>query len=176
MGTLSIGTGNLVWQYPQRPDGVFELRVDGAELGWLRFENQPGADSIAELDGQRWSLRHTKGLLPRVTVRRENSNEPVAEFVPGLTGGGTVTFTAGPRYCWNRSKIWSPTWCFRRLGEGQGSSICVSQESGPLHNGGKVRICGNAAGLPEAPVLLLVAWYLRVLAFEKLAENIPATS
>jgi len=167
-----LGTRDLVWQYPQTREGVFELTVDGNPIGQLHFDERPGANSVGELDGQRWIFQHTNDALPRVTVSTENRADAVAEFVPWLLGGGTVSFAGGPVYCWNRARIWSQTWCFRR--QGQGSSICVSQQSGPLRDGGRVKVCGNAAGQPEAPVLVLLAWYLRVLAFEMLTEYIPA--
>jgi hypothetical protein len=32
-------------------------------------------------------------------------------------------------------------------------------------------ICSDAAQLPETPVLVLLAWYLRVLSLEGLAES-----
>lgn len=171
-----LGARDLAWQFPQTQDGAFELHADGAEVGWLRFDEQPGAHSVGELNGQRWTFEHTGGAFPRVTVRKENAAQATAEYVPWLTGGGVVTFAGGLRYCWNRSKLWSPTWCFRRQGEGHGSSVCVSQHAGPLRDGGTVKVCGNAAGLPEAPVLLLLAWYLRVLTFEMLTEAIPVVS
>ena len=81
-----------------------------------------------------------------------------------------VTFASGARYCWNRAKIWSGQWCFRREGE---ASICLSQHAGPLREGGRVSVCEQAAQLPETAVLVLLAWYLRVLAFETLIETIP---
>lgn len=174
MVTLAgIGVRELLWRYPQAPDGAFELSAEGATRGWLRFDERAGAPSLAELDGRRWTLEHTSEAHPRVIVRKENADEIVAEFVPWMTGGGVVTFADGQRYCWNRSKIWSPTWCFRRQGEGHAPSVCVSQQSGPLRDGGRVKICGDFAGGAEAPVLLLLAWYLRVLAFERLTEAIP---
>jgi hypothetical protein len=50
--------------------------------------------------------------------------------------------------------------------------VCLSQQSGPLASGGKVMVCSNAVHLAETPILVLLAWYLRVLAFEKLTESI----
>ena len=171
MKTLSeLKARELVWQYPEKADGLFVLSVDGEEVGGLRFDDHPGAESEAELFGQRWTFQHTRGPLPRVIIRRE---EQVAEFVPWLTGGGTLTFSDGRRYCWNRSSIWSPTWCFRLQGGAQKSSICVTQQAGPLRGGGRVRVCCDAAGLPETPLLILLAWYLRVVEFELLTDAIP---
>jgi len=176
MNTLcELGARDLVWQYPLKPDGLFLVTVDGAEVGRLRFDDRPGAESDAELCGHAWKFEHSGGPLPRVTVRSGDPPELVAEFVPWLTGGGTVTFAGGRRYCWNRSQLWSPTWCFRPQGEAQRSSICVSQQAGPLRSGARVKVCADAAGRPETPVLVLLAWYLRVLAFEQLTEAIPVT-
>ena len=173
MSALSeVGARELTWRYPQTRNGPFELWADDASLGWLHADERPGAESLAELDGQTWTFQHSTAALPRVTVRRESSSDIFAEYVPRLTGGGVVSFASGARYCWNRWKIWSPTWCFRREGAPKGL-ICLSQEAGPLRDGGKARIRGDAAALPEAPVLVLLAWYLRVLDFEELVEQIP---
>lgn len=69
--------------------------------------------------------------------------------------------------------VWSPTWCFREQGGARKSSICVSQHAGPLRAGGRVNVCGDVTGLPETPVLILLAWYLRVVEFEMLTHAIP---
>ena len=172
MTTLSeLGTRELTWQFPRKENEAFELRADGEEFGRLRFDDASGVRAIGELEGRRWVFQHTGGTHPHVIVFKEDSASPVAEFVPRLTGGGTVSFASGARYCWNRAKIWSTQWCFRR--EGETSSVCVSQQAGALTEGGKVNVCGKAAHLPETAILVLLAWYLRVLAFETLIETIP---
>lgn len=176
MGALSqLGARELVWRYPRAENGAFELSAGGAELGWLRFDERPGISSVGELGGERWTFRHTGGPRPRVTVSKENSPDVIAEYQPRASGGGVVSFTGGPDYCWNHARIWSPTWCFRRQGPEAGSSVCVSQQAGPLRDGGRVKLCGDFTSFPEAPVLVLLAWYLRVLAFEMLTESIPVT-
>jgi hypothetical protein len=163
----------LVWRYPQTAGSPYELSTATGTRGWLRFDERPGALSVGELDGRRWTFQHTGGSHPRVAIGHGDASAPVAEYVPWLTGGGVVSFAGGPSYCWNRSKIWSPTWCFRRQGESRGCSICVSQRAGPLRDGATVKVCGEAALLPETPILVLLAWYLRVMAFEILTESIP---
>jgi hypothetical protein len=49
----------------------------------------------------------------------------------------------------------------------------MSQHAGALTEGGKVSVCEQAAQAPETAVLILLAWYLRVLAFQNLIEAIP---
>ncbi|HEV2446560.1 MAG TPA: hypothetical protein VGS58_11580 [Candidatus Sulfopaludibacter sp.] len=168
----SLSACELTWRYPRSENSAYELSAGGEIRGRLRFDERAGTQSTGELGGQRWTFSHSGGAHPRVTIAREGSPEVIAEFVPWLTGGGVVTFSGGPGYCWNRAGIWSTTWCFRRQGESRGS-ICVSQQAGPLRDGARVRICGEAAQVPETPVLVLLAWYLRILAFEILTETIP---
>ncbi len=50
--------------------------------------------------------------------------------------------------------------------------MCLSQETGSLTQGGKVSVCCGSAGLPETPVLLLLAWFLRIMDFEMLVEGL----
>ncbi len=172
MTTLSEAAAHeLTWQFPKTETHAFELLAAGETFGWLRFEDPAGVRATGELNGHRWIFWHGAGPHPHVAVFKDDGATPVAEYTPRLTGGGTVAFASGARYCWNRAKIWSTQWCFRR--EGEGSSICLSQHAGALMEGGKVNVCGKAALLPEAAVLVLLAWYLRVLAFETLVETIP---
>lgn len=170
-GLSEVGARELTWRYPPAPEQAYELHADGEQFGWLRFDEPAEGDATGELDGRRWTFRHDRGAHPRVTVHKDDSPVPVAEFLPRLTGGGTVSFASGARYCWNRARIWSPQWCFRR--EGEGSSICVSQQAGALAEGGRVNVCGKAALMPETAVLVLLGWYLRIQNFEHLIAAIP---
>lgn len=160
----------LAWDYPASERRVFVLRAAGVEVGWMRFQEEPWLRSAGELSGGRWTFERTAALRPHVTVYSEDSQDVVAELVPSFTGGGMVSFATGARYCWKRANIWGTRWCFRR--EGQASSVCLSQQAGPLISGGKVTVCCGAADLPETPVLVLLAWYLRVLDFEMFTEGI----
>jgi len=171
INSSALGSREFVWANPDSERQVFVLRARGEEIGWLQFESGLGVRSTAELEGQRWTFERTGVFHACVTIRIESSDASLAEFTPFLTGGGgVVSFTAGTQYCWNRARIWSTNWCFRC--KEHKSTVCVSQEAGSLTGGGKVVICSDAAHLPETPVLVLLAWYLRVLAFERLAESL----
>lgn len=163
----------MVWQYPRTHGGAFELSAGELALGRLQFDGRPGAPSLGELRGEKLVFQHTGTTMPGVTVRGEAGGESIAEFVPAIFGGGAVSFPSGACYSWKRVKVWGSTWCFRRQGESNPHSICVALEAGPLQSGGRVKVCADAAALPETPILVLLAWYLRVLAFELLGESIP---
>jgi len=162
-------TRELIWEYPEQENQPFILWDEGTKAGWLHFHEAP-ADSTAEIKGQRWVFRYSARLHPRITMLREGSQDVVAEYVPCLTGGGLVSFESGARYRWRKADIWGSKWCFRH--QEQGSSVCLSQETGPLTQGGRVSVCCGAVDSPETPVLLLLAWFLRIMDFEMLVEGI----
>ncbi|MGP8242952.1 MAG: hypothetical protein ACLQVN_00360 [Bryobacteraceae bacterium] len=159
----------LVWQYPETEGQPFVLWDEGVKAGWLQFHEGP-VDSTGEYRGQKWVFRYSTHLHPRVTVYRGDSEQVLAEYVHCFTGGGLVSFDSGVRYRWKRTDIWGARWCFRRAEEK--SSVCLSQEAGPLTQGARVSVCCGAADLPETPVLLLLAWFLRIIDFEMLVEGI----
>jgi hypothetical protein len=81
-----------------------------------------------------------------------------------------VSFDSGVRYRWKKADMWSGKWCFRHAE--RKSCVCLSQDAGPMVQGGRVSVCCGAADLPETPVLLLLAWFLRIMDFEMLVEGI----
>ena len=167
--TPASKTRELIWQYPDHEGEPFVLWDEGVKAGCLRFQPEPG-ESTGELKGERWRFRYSIRMHPRVTVYRGDSEEVFAEYVPCFTGGGMVSFESGVRYRWRRTDIWGKHWCFRSAE--QKSAVCLTQETGPLSHGGRVTLCCGAAVQPETPVLLLLAWFLRILDFEMLVEGI----
>jgi len=166
-------TREFAWQYPAREGDPFVLREDGTDVGWLEFHETP-ARSTACVRGRNLIFHYRAfghNLHPRVTITSEEDPEHVvAEFMPCWTDGGWVSFDNGVCYRWRKSHLWGKTWCFRQ--QGQESSVCLSQDSGPLMEGGKVHVCCDAADRPETPVLLLLAWFLRILDFEMLVDGL----
>jgi hypothetical protein len=163
-------TRELVWRYPDQEGQPFLLTYQGSEVGWLQFREAP-AVSTGGYGGTRLIFRYTAAMHPRVTVASEEDPQHiVAEFLPCWTGGGWVSFDSGGRYRWRKAHIWGGGWCFTRFD--QESSVCLSQEAAPLMRGGKVSVCGAAADLPETQVLLLLAWFLRIMDFEMLVEGL----
>jgi hypothetical protein len=155
----------FVWTFPAGDDSAFVLHAHGRAIGRLQFAKEPGGHSTAEWDGRRWIFERQGHS---VTVRAEGSEEAAAVFTPTPTGGGIAVLANGARYCWAREHIWSPVWCFH--GKESRSAVCVAQQAGPLAAGGKAVICAEAAKSPDTPILVLLAWYLRVLEFQKLSE------
>lgn len=167
--TAKTETRDMIWDYPKEEGKPFVLRDESGALGWLEFHEEPEI-TLAAFGGNQWAFRYTTGLRPRVTIYRADSDEPIAEYAPSILGGGIVSFTAGSRYRWKKLDLVHERWCFRSLRDQ--SAVCLQQESGPLAQGGKVSMCCGAAEQPETPILLLLAWFLRILDFEMLVEGI----
>jgi hypothetical protein len=49
----------MLWRYPERENGACELVDSGAKLGWLRFGDQHGAETVVWTDGS--GLSHLQG-------------------------------------------------------------------------------------------------------------------
>lgn len=159
------GFCELTWVEPEHEGAPYIVRADGRDIGTLKFDRGDACRAEGTIYGRSFVLERTSQFYPRVIIHEEGSSEPLAIFTQGLTGGGTVSFADGAEYCWNPSHIWSTTWCFR--GGGKKASLCVSEQT-PQKAGARVRMCTDAAQLPEMPVLLLLGWYLRKLALDRL--------
>ncbi len=167
--SLGLSSGELTWTLPDEGHPAFVLRAGSEDIGWLQFEEKPGARSSAALGSGRWTLERTGAVHPTVTVRAEGDETVVMEFAPCLTGGGMARFANGRVYCWIREHLWSNKWCFRcKLHK----AVCVSQDTLPLTAASRVAVCVDATHLPETPVLVLLAWYLRLLEAARVEDSI----
>lgn len=160
----------FAWRF--RDDGApgFVLTAGGRPIGGLEFAHEAGVRSAAEWEGRRWTLEHSEARYPSITVRAEGSEDAAAVFASNHTGGGTVTFASGARYWWSHEHFWTGGWCFRSCDDR--SAVCVTQHAGPLTAGGQVTVCDDTGPSAETPLLVLLAWYLRLLQFDRLADSI----
>jgi len=171
MTEAAVQTGNcFVWSFPSEGDSAFVVRrEEGQPIGWLRFEPHGSGLSTAEWEGRRWTFERTGPPHSAITIRAEGADEP-AIFTLWRNGGGSLTLPSGAHYCWNRKHILSTTWCFRS--EQNQSAVCVNQHTGPLVAGGTVTMCCKSAQSPDMPLLVLLAWYLRILEFQRLTDSL----
>ena len=157
------------WLHPVDGDRTFVLQAESKAVGRIRFEDECGARSAAEWNGRRWTFECTGAFRHCIVIRAEGSDTPVAEFTRFLAGGGVASFANGSQYNWVRTHLWSGRWCFRS--RQQKSAVCVSQQAGALMQGGRVAVCAGALEREETHVLVLLAWYLRILETVELAES-----
>jgi len=151
----------LEWRQPEVLRRLYQLTCDGREVLTLRFEKLFGSLATGECGQRRWTFKRMGFLSPRVSVREAGSETDVAIFTPSWTGSGWVAFAFGRRYQLTQRNFWATEWAFQA--EDGSDAIVLSGPQGLFKAGGNARVAQSAAGLPEAPVLLLLIWYLRVL-------------
>jgi hypothetical protein len=162
----------LEWRQPDACRRVHQLTLDGREVGSLRFETSLGSRATGECGPSKWTFKRTGFLSPRVSVREAGSDSDIAIFTPSWTGSGWVAFSAGRRYHLRPTNFWATEWAFETA-DGT-PAIIVRGPHGLFKQGGYATVAQTVAGLPEAPVLLLLIWYLRVLMNED-ASAVAAT-
>ena len=103
-----------------------------------------------------------------MTVRKENSATDLVTFAP--TAGGTLEFPSGRKYLWTATQH---EWSFK---EANGEVVIhiklTGQRAGNLS--GEVALSPAALVLPEVSLLLLLAWYVLVLASKDATEGMAA--
>jgi hypothetical protein len=113
-----------------------------------------------------WTFKRVGFLSPRVTVRRPESDENVAEMRFGWTHAGTLEVAGGRRYAWASLGFWGHTWAFRGVA---GSDVTFK----PNWNGTRcdVEVPVAARRSPDLALLLALGWYFVILTAEDRAAT-----
>ena len=154
----------LEWRQPEFLHRAYRLTDNGQEIGSLRFESIAGSRATAQCSGQTWTFKRIGFFATRITVREPGSDNDLAVFTPTWTGGGSVDFNWGSRYHLRKKNFWGTEWAFE--GADGTAAVSLSGVHGVFKEGGAASVAPSAAGLPETPVLLLLIWYVRILANE----------
>jgi len=154
----------LEWRQAEFLHRAYQLMDKGQELGLLVFESSSGSRATANCGGHAWTFKRTGFFATRVTVREPGSDDDLAVFTTTWTGGGSVTFNWGPCYHLRKKNFWGTEWAFE--GADGTAAVSLSGVHGVFKEGGAASVAPSAAGLPETPVLLLLIWYVRILANE----------
>ncbi len=88
----------LEWVLPRGSDRRYELRRGSKVIATLTRPKLFGSLAVAELPDGSWTMKRAGFLQPRVTVRRQGSDEDYAVFRPRWTGSGDIEFSDGRRY------------------------------------------------------------------------------
>ena len=151
----------MEWRQPGALRRFYQLTQDGREIASLRFEKSCGSLASGECGQARWTFKRIGFLSPKISVREAGSETDLAQFTAGWMGTGWVVFNAGRRYYLRHTNFWGTEWAFEA--EDGTAAVSLSGNQGLLKHGASVTLGQATAGLPEAPVMLLLIWYLRVL-------------
>ena len=115
----------------------------------------------AQTAGQQWTFKREGFWHPQVTVREQGSDDNVAVFKPGWTGGGTLELPEGRQLRFGAANFWHSQW---EWSEPAGKALIhFKSHPGLLRMEGQVDIDSEAVSLPELPLLVVLGWYLLIL-------------
>ena len=162
----------LVWVQPARMKQSFELRAGDEVVATLRWERSSLA--TGETAGQQWTFKREGFWHPRITVRVPGSDDNVALFNPGWTGGGTLELAQGRTLHFGAANFWRSEWAW----EEKKDSPLVRFKSHPglLKTEGQVEIEASAAESSDLPLLVVLGWYLLILFARDTSAQAGATA
>ncbi|MDQ6714468.1 MAG: hypothetical protein M3Z28_15000 [Candidatus Dormibacteraeota bacterium] len=148
----------LLWVQPAARRREHELHAGDDVVATLRFQRGSLAD--AEAEGQHWTFKRQGFWQPRVTVRVAGADAEVAVFRPNWAGGGTLELADGRTLDLRSGNFWQSQWVWQ---EKDRPVILFKGRHGIVKANGAVEIQAGSAGLPDAPLLVLLGWYLILL-------------
>lgn len=155
-------SGRLVWAPSSTSSRRFELRAGDDVAASLTFDKAVGSLATGRASAGTWTFKRAGFLQPCVTVRELGSEYDLAVFRPTWTGSGDVEFRGGLHVHWRPFGFWNSEWAFLRADE---RLVTFHWLPDTAELDARVEFSVAALTLPEAPVLLLLGWYLRVLAY-----------
>ena len=148
----------LLWTQPAARRREHELRAGDDVVATLRFQRGSLAD--AEAEGHHWTFKRQGFWQPRVTVRVPGSDADIAVFRPHWAGGGTLDRSDGRSVNLRTVNFWHSEWVWQEKDQ---PLILFKGRHGFVKARGAVEIQPGAASRPDAPLLVLLGWYLILL-------------
>ena len=107
-------------------------------------------------------------------MREAGSDQDLAVFTPTWTGGGTLVLGSGQCLQLRSKNFWRTEWAFEA--EDGTPAVALTGASGLFKQGCHLTVTEFGASLPEAPVLILLIWYVRVLMNEDAAAVVAVSA
>jgi hypothetical protein len=161
----------LLWIQPAARKREHELRAGDDVVATLHFQRGSLAD--AEAEGHHWTFKRQGFWQPRVTVRVPGSDLDVAVFRPHWAGGGTLEFADGGAVRLSSANFWQSEWVWQEKDQ---PLILFKGRHGFVKAKGAVEIQPGGAVRPDAPLLVLLGWYLILLHADDAAAATTAAS
>jgi hypothetical protein len=159
------------WVQPKTFERRYRLMVDDQEVAALDFQSAFGSLAAAATSTDRWTFKRVGFFNPRVTVRREGSEADLAVYRPRWTGSeGRLEFADGRVLLWKTANFWATEYVFTMP---EGDPLLLFRqglEDGKLNDffkaQARVVFQPESGLLTDLPLLVLLGWYLMILAQE----------
>src|SRR5215831_5189068 len=102
----------LVWEKTRERESWYVLGPPGEEWVRVRIRRRMGTLAEAQAGSQSWTFKRSGVFHPRVTVRREGSEENLALFTPSWNGTGLLEFADGRILRWQATRSFGREWAW----------------------------------------------------------------
>jgi hypothetical protein len=158
---------SATWRQPSPLRQEFEMAVGDEVVATLRWKKIGGTTAIARAPEGTWTFKAAGYLSPRVTIRLPNSDYDFGTFRANSNGSGLLESLGDQRFPWRCVNFLQNAWAFF---DDEGNSLVQIR---PEFSGNKptasVEIGVKAAGRQEVGFLVILSWYLLILAAEDVA-------
>jgi hypothetical protein len=146
----------------------YELRWGGELVATLRFPKMLSTMGLAESGDGSWTFERVGFWKPQTLAKPKGSEDVLGRFTESAwKGGGVLQLTGGKRYLLRRS-IWKGTAEFQTEA---GESLLQFQNRGAFRVSTTLRIQRRALQVPELPWIVLLGFYLGVMARQDAATH-----
>jgi len=152
----------LTWSQPRAMKREFVLRAGRTDVAHLRWVKVLGSLAEGRAGDQRWTFKRCGFLKPYVSIRETGAKADAARIELGWWGNGTLHFPDGRTLQWARSSFWSWT-CDWSFSTSDGRRVVQFTPKLTMWRRVAIaRIYDQGEHTGEAPLLILLGWYLIV--------------
>ena len=162
MKTIRATGKHLEWAHPDIEKPLYELRDGDDPVATLEETSTDSA--IAKTGEGAWLFRKFGYANPHVIVKREGSDTEEARFDSSETEPGLLKLSNGRQFKWE-GHLWRAAWSWNDV-SGQRMLTLKRDFAVAEKHEGRVEITDQGADSDHLGLLVLVGWYLVLLAAE----------
>jgi hypothetical protein len=167
----SVVDHELSWSQHSAFKSEFELRFGGELVATLRLPRMIGTVGVAESGDGSWTFERIGFWKMRTVVKASGSTEELANYTSNAwKPGGVLQLPSGKRFTFWRSG-WKGISEFRTE---EGEPLFQVRYGGSFRVSASVRINRKALQIPELPWMVLLAFYMGVMARRDAAKHAAA--
>jgi hypothetical protein len=164
----SVVDYELLWSQQTVFKNEYELRWGGELVATFRFPKMLSTMGAAESGDGRWTFERIGFWKAKTIVKAQGSEDVLGSFTDNTwKAGGVLQLPGGKRYLMRRN-IWRGTSEFQT---DEGEPLFQLQNRGSFRVSTSVRIQRRALQIPELPWMVLLGFYLGIMARREAATH-----
>lgn len=163
MKSIREASAHLDWTHPEPTSRAYDLKDGDEVVATLRIEQGVESATATESSGT-WSLKKFGYDSPHVIVRAKSSEADHAKFDSSEDEAGSLRFEDGRQFRWE-ANLWRGEWSWIDTAADQVVAFKRDFDVTERHEG-TVNIFPKGAESPHVAVLVILGWYLIIVAAE----------